>query len=82
MRQTSNCWFTAKEGCKHGHYGRQNDSCLSRLDERREVMHEKSLDFVATLIPRPDRVKILHERFESVWVERCHEVDANGMPST
>jgi hypothetical protein len=39
-------------------------------------MHEKFLDFVATLTPRPELVKMFRETVESVWVERYREVDA------
>jgi hypothetical protein len=39
-------------------------------------MHEKFLDFVATITPRPDLMKMFRETVESVWVERYREVDA------
>ena len=34
------------------------------------------MDFVTTLILRPDLVKMFRETVESVWVARCREVDA------
>lgn len=43
---------------------------------RREKRHANLLDFVSTLTPRPELVKIFRETVESVWVERYREVDA------
>jgi hypothetical protein len=54
----------------------QNNSCISRLDERREVTSGKFLYLVATLAPRPELV--IREKVESVWVERYREVDASA----
>jgi hypothetical protein len=43
---------------------------------KREKMHAKFLDFVATLTPRPELVKMFRETVERVWVERYREVNA------
>jgi hypothetical protein len=43
---------------------------------RREKRHANLLDFVSTLTPRPELVKIFRETVESVWVERYREIYA------
>jgi site-specific DNA recombinase len=69
-------YSTGRHSVKYGYYHCQNASCPSKLNERREDMHEKFLDFVATITPRPDLMKMFRETVESVWVERYREVDA------
>jgi hypothetical protein len=52
------------------YYHCNDDVCPSKINMRREKMHAKFLEFVATLTPRPELVKMFRETVESVWVER------------
>jgi site-specific DNA recombinase len=74
-RPLTAAFSTGKMKEKYGYYRCQNDGCAAKLNVRREVMHEQFLDFVSTLTPRPELVKMFRETVESVWVERYREVD-------
>jgi site-specific DNA recombinase len=69
-------YSTGRHSVKYGYYRCQNDACPLKLSERREDMHEQFLDFVSTLTPKPELVKMFRETVESYWVERYREVDA------
>jgi site-specific DNA recombinase len=49
---------TGRHGVTYGYYRCQNDDCTARVNIRQTDMHQQFLDFVATLTPRPELVKM------------------------